>query len=95
MYCVSPELYREAAFRLCDAVDGGNYYSGSVCFRFEAVDCRLTASLIVYRRPLSLPEGEEHPIRDVIPVWWEFHTTGQTGEVPNDFSFGRLKEYLI
>ena len=57
MYSVSPELYHEAAARLSDAIDGGNYFSGSLAFRFGDTDCRLTASVIVYRGRLSLPDG--------------------------------------
>ena len=34
MYSVSSELYHEAAARLSDAIDGGNYFSGSLAFRF-------------------------------------------------------------
>ena len=37
MYSVSPELYHEAAARLSDAIDGGNYFSGSLAFRFGSV----------------------------------------------------------
>ena len=80
MYSVSPELYHEAAARLSDAIDGGNYFSGS-----------LTASVIVYRGRLSLPEGGQHPVTDLVPVWWEFHTTQAGGEVLNDFDFSELK----
>lgn len=43
MYSVSSELYHEAAARLSDAIDGGNYFSGSLAFRFGDTDCRLTA----------------------------------------------------
>ena len=84
MYSVSPELYHEAAARLSDAIDGGNYFSGSLAFR-------LTASVIVYRGRLSLPEGGQHPVTDLVPVWWEFHTTQAGGEVLNDFDFSELK----
>ena len=81
MYSVSPELYHEAAARLSDAIDGGTYFSGSLAFRFGDTDCRLTASVIVYRGRLSLPEGGQHPVTDLVPVWWEFHTTQAGGEV--------------
>ena len=54
-------------------------------------DCRLTASVIVYRGRLSLPEGVQHPVTDLVPVWWEFHTTQAGGEVLNDFDFSELK----
>ena len=66
MYSVSPELYHEAAFDLSDAIDGGNYFSGSLAFRFGDTDCRLTASVIVYRGRLSLPEVQ-HPVT-IVPV---------------------------
>ena len=67
MYSVSPELYHEAAARLSDAIDGGNYFSGSLAFRFGDTDCRLTASVIVYRGRLSLPKGGSTPLRISCP----------------------------
>ena len=94
MYSVSPELYRETAVRLADALDGGGYFSGSVRFAFGGMECRLTASVIVYRGRVSLPEGVRHPVTDLVPVWWEFHTTQAGGEVLNDFDFSELKRYV-
>ena len=94
MYSVSYELYHEAAARLSDAIDGGNYFSGSLAFRFGDTDCCLTASVIVYRGRVSLPEGVRHPVTDLVPVWWEFHTTQAGGEVLNDFDFSELKRYV-
>lgn len=94
MYSVLPELYHEAAARLSDAIDGENYFSGSLAFRFGDMDCRLTASVIVYRGRVLLPEGEQHPITDLVPVWWEFHTVGAGGEVLNDFEFSEMKHCL-
>lgn len=94
MYSVSPELYREAATRLMDAIDSQNYFSGTVAFRFEQTDCRLTTSVLVYRNRIARPEGVGLAITDLVPVWWEFHTTYDEGEVLNDFSFAELKGCL-
>ena len=93
-YSVSPELYRETAVRLADALDGGGYFSGSVRFAFGGMECRLTASVIVCRRRESLPEGDVDAVADLVPVWWEFHTAGDGGEVLNDFSFSDLRACL-
>ncbi len=49
------------------AVEGG-------CSR-PAVEWRLVLSAIVYRRTDRRPEGERRPIADIVPVWWEFHTS--------------------
>lgn len=95
MYTVSPELYEEVAVRLCDAIDGENYFSGSIAFQYDEVACRLTTSVIVYRRHASLPEGESHAITDLVPVWWEFHTSDEGGEQLNDFSFTALRSRLV
>lgn len=95
MYSLSPELYHEAAHRLCAAIGCENYFSGSVTFLFGDTECRLTASVVVYRKRLSLPEGVTEAICDLIPVWWEFHTTAQEGEVINDFCFTELKGYIV
>ncbi len=94
MYCVSSELYDEVAARLCDAIGSGAYFSGTIEFPHADVACRLTASLLFYRRCEIWPEGERSCITDVIPVWWEFHTVMPEGEVLNDFSFSELKRWL-
>lgn len=94
MYSVLSELYQEVAMRLADAIDGENYFSGTLAFRFDDMDCRLTTSVIVYRNRVSRPEGDSNPISDLVPVWWEFHTVGPEGERLNDFEFSELKHYL-
>ncbi|MBS4766257.1 hypothetical protein KG007_08550 [Alistipes sp. kh20] len=94
MYSVSSELYLEVAARLAEAVGGESYFSGSLVFPFGDMECRLTASVIVYRRRERLPEGDRDAIADLVPVWWEFHTAGDCGEVLNDFSFAGLRAYL-
>lgn len=95
MYSISPELYREAAQRLCDAIDGGNYFSGTLAFLSGIAECRLTCTVIVYRQSQGLPEGGGAMICDLIPVWWEFHTVVEGEEVINDFSFGDLKQWVV
>lgn len=95
MYTVSSELYRETAARLCDALDGESYYSGSLEFVFDGMECRLVVSVIAYRRRKVAPEGVTEPISDLVPVWWEFHTVGDEGECLNDFSFAEMKRYVF
>ena len=90
MYSVSSELYLEVAARLAEAIGGGSYFSGSLTFPFGDMECRLTASVIVYRRRERLPEGDP----DLVPVWWEFHTVGSDGEALNDFSFSEVRALL-
>lgn len=93
-YSVSSELYEEAAIRLTDAIGPDNYFSGTVAFRYEGTECRLTASVIVYRERLSRPEGVHNAITDLVPVWWEFHTFCHGDENLNDFDFTELRRCL-
>lgn len=93
-YSVSTELYREVAMRLADAIGGGSYFSGTLDFESGDMAYRLTASVIVCRERVRYPEGDRDEISDLVPVWWEFHTTGPDGEVLNDFSFSELRSYL-
>lgn len=94
VYPVSPQLYEETLARLLEAIASRDYFSGSVAFRFAQTECRLVASVIVYRRRESLPEGARDVVTDLVPVWWEFHTVGEEGEQSNDFSFSELKRFL-
>lgn len=95
MFNVSSQLYEELAARLRDAIAHDNYFSGSIAFPFDNADCKLTASLVIYRRRLELPDGLFDTIADVVPVWWEFSTVRDGVTLLNDFSFSELKEFLL
>lgn len=95
MYTISSLLYDETARRLRDAIDGRSYFSGSVRFDFEGTECGLTLSAVVYLSRREMPEGAFDAIDDIVPVWWEFHTSDEYGEMLNDFSFAALKEHLL
>ena len=69
------ELYDEIRTRLTEAVGDENYFSGTLAFPFKGIFCRLRTSVIVYRRTERLPEGTFSVIDDLVPVWWEFHSS--------------------
>lgn len=95
MYCVSPELYLETAARLSDAIGDENYFSGAIEFLSGELICRLTVSVIVYRSRITLPEGISRPVTGLVPVWWEFRTTSEAGELLNDFDFSELLHCMM
>ncbi|MBP3482969.1 MAG: hypothetical protein J6K28_06230 [Alistipes sp.] len=92
MYSISSQLYEETARRLRDAIGGRSYFSGSLDFVFEDTECRLTLSAVIYTSRREMPEGAITVIDDIVPVWWEFRTSDENGEMLNDFSFSALKE---
>lgn len=94
-YPIIPELYDLVARKLLDEVGGKTFYSGSFAFHYGSKECLFTATLIVYRRTERNPEGDYRRIDDLVPVWWEFHTSDANGECPNDFSFSDLKSCLF
>lgn len=91
IYSVSTELYEEVRRRLTEQIADRNYFSGSVAFPFEGMECRLVTSCFVRRGRLDLPEGTTFPVTDLVPVWWEFHTADAEAERINDFSFSSLR----
>lgn len=95
MYNISPQIYEKAAKKLCDQVGSGSYFSGTINFTHEEVECRMTLSLIIYHKRVEMPEGTLESIEDLVPVWWEFHTEIGGEEFLNDFDFATLKEYII
>ena len=95
MYLVSAELYDLAADLLVERIDRSDYFSGTEEFEYGGVECRLTASVIVYRRREVLPEREYDRICDLVPVWWEFHTMIDGVERLNDFTFSEIRERLL
>lgn len=90
-YPIIPELYGIVARKLLDEIGEKSFYSGSFSFDYCSKECRFVASIVVYRSKVCLPEGDADRIDDLVPVWWEFHTSDQAGERPNDFSFPSLR----
>ncbi|MFI3278123.1 MAG: hypothetical protein SNH13_05785 [Rikenellaceae bacterium] len=96
MYLINSQHYEALTQRLHDSIIGGsNYFNGNLSFETNDADCDFIASLIIYRSTLSLPEGIVHPVCDIVPVWWEFHTKTLDGEQINDFDFETFKSYVI
>ena len=96
MYTVLSKVYLEVAERLSALIGTSQYYSGAFEIDFEDVSCCMVLSAVIYRHDETLPEGREVDLIDnIIPVWWEFHTITEEGEVLNDFDFAELKEYLL
>ncbi len=95
MYEISSQIYEKTAEKLCNLVGGNGYFSGTLEFSHEDIECRMLASLIIYRKRVEMPEGLFDVIDDIVPVWWEFHTVIDGEELINDFDFARLKEYML
>ena len=96
MYTISSKVYLEVAERLSALIGSLNYYSGWFEFESDELFCRMVLSIFIHRHKETLPEGRVVDVIDnIIPVWWEFHTTLEQGEVLNDFDFAELKEYLL
>jgi hypothetical protein len=92
---ITSEIYETIARVLCAEIGEANYFNGKIEIDNEEFYATLTLTAIIYRRTETLPEGEFSRIADLVPVWWEFSTNGECGEVLNDFSFAELKPYLV
>ena len=94
MYKTATDVYISAAGHLLEAVDDRNYYSGTVEWCDDDTEYALTVSAVVYREWADMPEGRQSVVCDMVPVWWEFHTTVSGEEVLNDFSFNELRRCI-
>ena len=94
MFNVSSVIYGRVAEIILDRIGSSDYLSESFEFEFEGVVFKMLFSGVFYRKRLYLPEGECDVLTDIVPVWWEFHTFNQQGEMLNDFSFNELRRYL-
>jgi hypothetical protein len=92
---ITSEIYEDIARNLRAEMGEGSYFNGKVEVDTEEFYATLTLTAIVYRRAEELPEGSVSRIADVVPVWWEFSTVQECGEVLNNFSFAEFKPYII
>lgn len=90
-YPIIPELYGIVARKLLDEIGEKSFYSGSFSFDYGSKECRFVASIVVYRSKVCLPEGDADRIDDLVPVWWEFHTSDQVGNAPTISPFPSLR----
>lgn len=91
---INDTIYEGIARALVSAIGSGDYFNGSVEYVSDELCATLTATLVIYRRREVYPEGAVDEIADIVPVWWEFSTVQECGEVCNDFSFGEMKKFL-
>ena len=94
MYQISSELYVEIVENLFNQLEGRGYYSGSFSFEYCGITCRMVLSAIVHYEPKDVSGGSVGGVKDVVPVWWEFHTEAEDGEMLNDFSFNELRKII-
>ncbi len=95
MYSLKPETYYRLAAAVCASLSNIYYFNGSVAVADGDAECRLTATLIIYRRNVDIFSDEYDSITDVIPVWWECHTTTDEGEVEDDFDFDLFRAEML
>ena len=94
MYEISSKLYLEIADRLMAEIGSKEYFSGAILCTHGDIECKLLCSLFVERSRHTEPDENYPAIVDIVPVWWEFHTTDSAGERLNDFSFNYLRAQL-
>ena len=95
MYSLQPEIYCDLAAAVAQSLSNIYYFNGSVEHLDGDAECRLTASLIIYRHRAGLFSDETDYITDIVPVWWECHTMVDGVEVENDFDFALFRDAML
>ncbi len=87
--------YQKIAALLEEAIGEDGYYSGSIDYTYENLDCRLTISVLVYREDYTFGcEGYPFSMSCIVnlsPIWWDFVAFGECENEENDFDFEQLK----
>ena len=86
--------YVRLAELLKNEIADSDFFNGTLEYDTEKFYSTLTATAIVYRRNVSMPEGRFSEIEDIVPVWWTFDTTAHDTRHLNDFSFETLRGFI-
>lgn len=89
MNSIDERVYHELAARLLPPLEENNFFNGRVEYHIESDLLTLIATLIVERDPTT------NRLKNIVPVWWEFHWQTPNGEVENDFDWSCLKPFLL
>ena len=95
MYTFNYGMYEALASEIYSSLRCRCYFSGTAETEDGDTLCRLTASLIIYRRQTSPLSDDYGSVVNVVPVWWECRTFGDGGEVANDFDFDLLRSAML
>ena len=94
MLHINDNYYKELASRVSDLLDEESFFSGSVEFPVQNIDCEFVATIIIYKERSIERENNGFIITDLVPVWWEFNTSQDCEELLNDFDFQLLKDII-
>ncbi len=97
-YKLSEEDYATLAEKIRESLMTPCYFTGSVeCEGAQGERLHLVASLILYRKPVINPVGNEScsTIYEVSAVWWDFVCEGEDGNIEDDFDFDKLCNFII
>jgi hypothetical protein len=89
MYETTPSVYLKIAELLLAKIGTRDFFSGNVTLHDGDVECRLICTLVVSRER-HIP----YCVVELLPVWWEFRTSTENGELSNDFSFSEMMRYI-
>lgn len=95
MYSLQPTIYRDLAAAIAQSLSNIYYFSGSVALIDGDAECRLTASLIIYRHRADIFSDETDYITNVVPVWWDCRTEVDGEAVENDFDFAMFRDAMM
>lgn len=92
MFQITTQIYNRIAVELQNHTNHTNIFSGNIEFvSNDGIEVRFVATIIPYYHREEFPEGIVDILYNIIPVWWELHTTTSEGELLNDFDFETLK----
>ncbi len=95
MYKISPNLYTRLAEHIYEEITSPTFYSGVIEMDDDEVAIRFVSTLIPYFNKEEYNGSTRYTLRDIVPVWWEIHTTTNEGEVNNDFDFSTLLNFIV
>ncbi|MFI3282871.1 MAG: hypothetical protein SNG10_05005 [Rikenellaceae bacterium] len=91
MFQITSNAYNCLAQKLLDSINPTTIFSGAIEIFIDEVEIRFIATIIPFYTREYYSEGVVEVLHDIVPVWWELHTTTQDGEVMNDFDFETFK----
>ena len=87
-FTFSENNYKTLAIQALEEIGDKQYISTAFAGEINGVAFTFVLNCIVYR--------SEYKISDIVPIWWEMHTTDATnGEFLNDFSWSKFKAAVL
>ena len=95
MIILNDDIYRAISEMLIEQINHSTYFSGTIEYDNDEYYSTLITTLMIQYKRIEYSDGVSDKIVNITPVWCEYKTYQESGEVCNSFSWSEFRSCLL